>query len=301
MIALAAALLLAPVQDESKLKDAWPKLVDAWKAVDVYQAAPSADGGDDFLKTAGRIHEAFEAAGLYGSEGEYIPQAVKMFVKARVRGWFRYSAGGNQKGLESATLYLSHSSDPMRTFLDSLARLKNLEKRGLDDEDNVQDELSNARKALKALGVTADETPSPLRRRVLTLAKALALGDPYPEPARATEEQAKAIREQIGKLGHESIEERDKAMREITRFGDAALPFLRESMKSPDAETAARSRQLLGFGHTPWTGAPALGIADEKVRIMNELKTLEVKKALEKNLAEELDRNRADAERARKK
>src|SRR5688572_23403445 len=102
MIALAAALLLAPLQDESKLREAWPKLVDAWKAVEAYQAAPSAEGGDEFLRTAGRIHEAFEAAGLYGSEGEYVPQALKTFVKARVRGWFRSTASGRPKGLESA-------------------------------------------------------------------------------------------------------------------------------------------------------------------------------------------------------
>jgi hypothetical protein len=290
MIALAAALLLAPVQDESKLKDAWPKLVDAWKAVEAYQAAPSAEGSDDFLKTAGRIHEAFEAAGLYGSEGEYVPQALKTFVKARVRGWFRNFASGNPKGLESATLYLSHPSDPMKTFLESIARLQVLQKRGLDDEDNVQDELSSARRALKAMRVTADETPGSLRRRVLALAKALALGEPYPEPALATEEQAKSIRDQIGKLGSESIEERDQAVRELARCGDAALPFLRESLKSPDAETAARSRHLLGFGHAPWTAAPVAAAGDGKARLVEDLKIREVREALKRNLDEDLER-----------
>lgn len=294
MIALAAALLLAPVQDESKLKDAWPKLVDAWKAVEAYAAAPSADGGDDFLRTAGKIHEAFDAAGLYATEGEYVPQALKTFVKARVRGWFRNFAGGNRKGPETATLYLSHPSDPMKTFLDSLARLQALQKRGLDDEDNVQDELSTARKALKTLAVTADDTPWPLRRRVLALAKALALGEPYPEPARATEEQAKAIREQIGKLGSESIEERDKAVREVTRFGDAALPFLREALKSPDAETAARSRHLLGVGHAPWSSPSMAAAGDERVNLENEARVRAVKADLERKLAE-------DVERAKKK
>src|SRR5882672_11022371 len=88
MTALAAALWLALVpQDEAKLKESWPKLVDAWKAVEGYKPAPEAGPLDDeYLKVVAKIHGAFEAAGLFVAEGEYLPQAMKAFVKCRARG-----------------------------------------------------------------------------------------------------------------------------------------------------------------------------------------------------------------------
>jgi len=296
MIALAAALLLAPPQDESRLKEAWPKLVEAWKLAEAYPAAPGADGGDEYLKAAGKLHEAFESAGLYIPGGEYVPLAVKTFIKARFRGWFRGGAS-SLKGVDLPYRLEGMSADPMRSFVDALTRLKALEKNRLDDEDNVQDELATARKALKALGVTADATPGPLRRRVLALARAIALGEPFPEPAKATEEQAKAIREQIGRLSHDSIEEREKAARELSRMGEAALPFIRETLKSEDAEVAARARQMLGIGHAPWITAPEALAADVKVRFMEEMRVREKM---------ELDALRAraaaeEAERAKRK
>ena len=299
MTALAAALLAAlvpQVQGEDRLKEAWPKLAEAWKAVETFQATPTADGSDELLKAAGKLHEAFEAAGLYGTEGEYLPLALKTFIKARFRGWFRGTPNGPFRQVELTYRWQGSNSDPMKSFLDSIARLQALEKSKLDDEDNVQDELATARKALKGLGVTADDTPGPLRRRVLALARALASGGTYPEPARATEEQAKSIRDLIGKLGHDSIEERDRAVIELSRSGDAALPFLREALKSPDAETVARSRRLLGFGHSPWTTAgPGALALDEKGRRLDEMKLIEervkaAKDTLEKKAAAEKDK-----------
>lgn len=285
MIALAAALLAALVpQDEARLKDSWPKLVEAWKAVESVQAAPNTDGGDEFLRAAGKLHEAFESAGLYVAEGEYVPLALKAFIKARCRGWFR---GGSSASAKLTYATSVQQADPMKSFLDSLSRLKALEKSRLDDEDNVQDELSTARKALKALGVTSDATPGPLRRRVLALARALALGDPYPEPARATEEQAKAVRELVAGLSHESIEEREKAVRELGRIGEAALPFVREALKSPDAEAAARARVMLGIGHAPWNVPQALAAGDDKLRFVEDIKIRAMKEA---ELKRELDR-----------
>ena len=62
MFALAAALLLAPPQDESRLKEAWPKLVEAWKSAEAYVASPGADGGDEYLRAAGKLHEDFTPA-----------------------------------------------------------------------------------------------------------------------------------------------------------------------------------------------------------------------------------------------
>jgi len=282
MTALAAALLAAlvpQVQGEDRLKEAWPKLAEAWKAVETFQATPTADGSDELLKAAGKLHEAFEAAGLYGTEGEYLPLALKTFIKARFRGWFRGTPNGPFRQVELTYRWQGSNSDPMKSFLDSIARLQALEKSKLDDEDNVQ-----------------DDTPGPLRRRVLALARALASGGTYPEPARATEEQAKSIRDLIGKLGHDSIEERDRAVIELSRSGDAALPFLREALKSPDAETVARSRRLLGFGHSPWTTAgPGALALDEKGRRLDEMKLIEervkaAKDTLEKKAAAEKDK-----------
>jgi hypothetical protein len=175
MIALAAAVLLLCPQDESKLKEAWPRLIEAWKAIETFQSSPAVDSGDESLKAAGKLHGAFEAAGLYTSEGEYVPLALKAFIKSRARGLF--SGGAYTSARRFQVSFDGMSADPMKAFLDSLARLQLLEKHRLDDEDNVQDELATARKALKALGVTADATPGPLRRCILALARALALGE----------------------------------------------------------------------------------------------------------------------------
>jgi hypothetical protein len=293
MIALAAAMLLALPQDESKLREAWPKLAEAWKAIETFQTSSAAESGDEFLKAAGKLHGAFEAAGLYATEGEYVPLALKAFIKSRARGWF--SGGAYSSTRRYQLSFDGMSGDPMKAFLDSLSRLQALEKNRLDDEDNVQDELATARKALKALGVTADATPGPLRRRILALARALALGEAYPEPAKATDEQAKAIRDLISGMSRESIEEREKAARELSRIGEAAFPFLRETLKSPDAEVAARSRQMLGIGHAPWTTAPGAIALDDKARFvedmkLNEEKVKAMRDALNKKLAEDADR-----------
>src|SRR5262245_60854815 len=87
MMTLVAALLVAFVpQDEARLKESWPKLVDAWKSVDAYKPSPETGPIDDeFLKVAAKLHAAFDAAGLYATEGEYLPQAVKALLKSRAR------------------------------------------------------------------------------------------------------------------------------------------------------------------------------------------------------------------------
>jgi len=263
MMTLAAALLLAMVpQDEARLKEAWPKLVDAWKAVDAYKPSPEAGALDDeFIKVAAKLNGAFEAAGLFATEGEYLPRAVKAIIKIKgrslvpgVQGKYagqilirrmRVGAGGAFE----ATV----EDDPLSALVASLKKLQALKQEGLDDEENVQDELVTARKSLKALGITADETPPGLRRRALHLVKAIAFGEAYPDPPKATEEQAKEYRAWITELGNESIETREKATKELLRAGETTLPFVRDALKSPDAEIATRARQLLGVGHAPWT------------------------------------------------
>ncbi|HEY3225616.1 MAG TPA: hypothetical protein VGK61_01315 [Planctomycetota bacterium] len=277
MMTLAAALLFGMVpQDEARLRDAWPKLAETWKSIESYK--PSSGTGeldDEFLKVAGKLHEAFEAGGLYGSEGEYVPAALKNFIKARTRGLV---AGGSPHAMNRAAGLADFqfgygaggaSLAPMRAFLDAVARLSSLEKSGLADEDNVMDELVTARKALKGLAITSDATPGPLRRRVFSLLRALALGEPYPEPAKATEEQAKQFRAWISELGHEEIETREKAMKELLRAGEASLQFLREALKGGDAEIVSRARKLLGFGHAPWAEAKAQ-FADRDIKVLLE-------------------------------
>jgi hypothetical protein len=265
-LAAAAVIVLCAPQDEARLQEAWPKLVDAWKAVEAYKAPPDAGILDDeFLKIAAKLHGAFEAAGVFAAEGEYLPQAVKALMRVRARGllpagnaWWtgrvgvvralRARAAGGAFEVAGGP-----EADPMTMLLSSLKKLQTMKQEGLDDEENVQDELVTARKALKSLGITADDTPPALRRRALHLVKALALGEAYPAPPVATEEQAAKYRAWIADLGNEAIETREAAMKELTKAGEAALPFVREMMKSTDAEVASRARLLLGFGHAPWT------------------------------------------------
>src|SRR5688572_24581440 len=83
-LAIAVIAILVP-QDEVRLKEAWPKLLEVWKAVDEYKPSPEAGPLDDeILKVAAKLHAAFESAGLF-SEDEYLPQAVKSFIKVRAR------------------------------------------------------------------------------------------------------------------------------------------------------------------------------------------------------------------------
>ena len=274
MTFLAAALIVALVpQDEARLKESWPKLVEAWKAADEYKPTPEGVLLDDeALKVAGKIHQAFEAAGLFAAEGEYLPQAIKAFIKQRaralapasadpwgrvmaIRGRLRVMAAGGGVEPQAPTV----ETDPMGAFLNSLKKLKELKVGGLDDEDNVQDELVTARKALKGLGVTSDDTPPALRRRAFALARALATGDAYPEPAVATDDQVKQYRAWIAELGNDSIEAREKAMKELLRAGETVFPAAREALKQSDAEIAARCKQLLGYGHAPWKALAAQG------------------------------------------
>jgi hypothetical protein len=265
-LAAAAAIVLCVPQDEARLKEAWPKLAEAWKAVEAYRPAPEAGMLDDeVLKIAAKLHSAFEAAGLFATEGEYLPQAVKALVKIKARAilpagqglWsaraglvraLRVRAAGG--GFEAVS---GVDADPLGALLASLKKLETMKAAGLDDEDNVQDELVTARKALKSLGITADDTPSGLRRRALHIVKALALGEEYPAPPAATEEQAAKYRAWAADLGNEAIETREAATKELMKAGETALPIIRDALKSPDGEVSARARLLLGYNHAPWT------------------------------------------------
>ena len=83
--------------------------------------------------------EAFEAAGLFAAEGEYLPQAMKAFIKQRAaslapasidpgnrglafRGRVRIMAAGGGAEPQGPTV----ETDPMGTLLNSLRKLKSL-------------------------------------------------------------------------------------------------------------------------------------------------------------------------------
>lgn len=277
MIALAAAVLLGlPLQDEGRLKQGWPKLVEAWKAVSEHQPSlGTAELDDESLKAAGKLQDAFDAAGLFTEEGEYLPLALKHFLKIRARGLgpsggkafirgglvvrLRINAGAAPARPEGSP---SVEADPMGALLDSLKKSPHLGPGGLDDDDK-------ARESIKVLGIMSDDTPPALRGRILTLIRSLALGEAYPEPPKATGEQTKEIRERIAQLGHEQVETRRKAMRDLLGAGEASLPIVREALNARQTEIVAGARELLGFGHSPWTPMQGTGAPPDWIKLFD--------------------------------
>lgn len=275
MIALAALIVvLAPLpQDEGRLKEAWPGLVEAWKSLDAHKAADSDPMSDDNLRLLGKVHKAFEAAGFMESAPGFGSGSLKQFIRLRgekalggasnssSRRFHAVEGGGGVilEWHEGGELGVRRKSDgaPLDKLLASLAKLGELKDKGVDDDDNIQDELAAARKSFKDLSLTTDDTPLWLRRRLLKTAHALVLGQAYPEMAGATEEQAAQIKGWIADLGHETLETRDKASRELCKWGEQAHPLLVEASKATDPEVAARAQKILGVGHNPWKDAAA--------------------------------------------
>lgn len=259
------ALLTALVpQDETRLKEGWPQVVDAWKAIEALKPALEGDSFDDeIIKILAKTHAAFEAAGLTGPEGEYAPRALKQLIKARVVNRsgglflpedFRVRARtlarqlARRRGPGVAGESASHDAGPVGTLVESLKTLDNA-----DDADDVLDEHATAiGTSLTQLRITGVDTGPALRRRAIRLFKSLAAGGTFPEIPPATEDQAKQIRAWIADLGHESMEIRDKAAEQLHGAGEKSLPFLREGLKTGNAEAVARLRRLLGIGHAPW-------------------------------------------------
>ncbi|HEY3323152.1 MAG TPA: hypothetical protein VGP72_22050 [Planctomycetota bacterium] len=71
-------------------------------------------------------------------------------------------------------------------------------------------------------------------------------GDDGKNPPVATAEQVQAIQAQIKLLNAADNLQRENAEAELSKIGPVALPLLKEAMKSPDAETAARAKRLVG-------------------------------------------------------
>jgi hypothetical protein len=62
---------------------------------------------------------------------------------------------------------------------------------------------------------------------------------------RLSDEQAKKIKEAIGRLAEANFEERESATKDLREIGLNAYPALEEAAKNPDAEVSRRAGQLL--------------------------------------------------------
>jgi hypothetical protein len=257
-VAITPVITPAMTQDENRVRQAWPKLTDAWRAIDQIKADDSDPMSDEHLKAMNKIHAAFQAAGWLDTQPEYAPGALKQLFKLR------------------------QSSEPVRKqktqqLVAAVQKLKELKDKGLDDEDTVQDAMTAIRALLKERYVTADDTPAWLKRRLITLTRTLVLDEAYPEPAKASEEQARQVRAWIVGLGAEDPETRDAASRDLAEAGEIAAPFLREALSSADKEVTVRASKLLGIGHAPWKAVP--DVPDEAQRLLRALQTAEAEKA----------------------
>lgn len=265
MIAIAAAVLFAlPAQEEDKLKEAWPKLVEAWRSVEEHKPSETGTFDDNLIRAMGKLHDAFEAAGMFQEHPSYETAALKHLCKLGAKNLFPGSSNGVLYNMAVAELQFGPRNGQrwvnpmtrgggMNDLLSSIRRLRELKEKGLDDEDNVAEETTTIRKSLKGLGLIEDETPMWLRRRVTSLAHAMVLGEAYPETARATEEERKQIAGWVEALGSEESEVREKATRELMKCGEKALGELQEALRSQDAEVVARAKKILGVGLEPWT------------------------------------------------
>ena len=262
MIALTVSLLLfSPCQDPDSLRDAWPELVKVWNELESHQQGKTEGFDDELLVTLGKLHTAFEQGGLLEKEPAYEVAALKQLFKKRFDIGVTKKSGiplSGKSGTFSSITFLGGNISKkgviysFESLFGSIRKLNDLRERGLDDEDNVTDETVTIRKSLKALKITADETPMWLRRRVTTLTKALLMGEGYPEPVRASDAESAQVREWIGGLASEDVQTRDEAMRRLMKAGEAGRPQLRKALGDDDPEVVARVKRLLGIGHTPW-------------------------------------------------
>lgn len=264
MVALVAVLVLGQAaDDEQRLRESWPKLVEAWKAMEAWNGGKSADLSEGFVRTLGTVHAAFEAAGFYAEEPGYEVAALKRFFLSRYKVTVEKVVrpptpkGEGEDMIVDGTLWLGDCNPQppsygFDTLFASLEKLRELREKGRDDEDNVAEETAIVRKSLKAFRLMSDETPSWLRRRFIALVHAMVLHEPFPEPAKATPARAGEIRDRIAELSHPDIEVREKATQALLKDGEIARPLLRESLQNSDPEVVSRVKSILGVGHAPW-------------------------------------------------
>lgn len=281
MPALAALLALAlSFQDDARLREAWPKLQECWKALDAAKPEPTGRLTDDLLKALGRLDAAVEAAGLRDGNASFVSGALRHLLIQRGQRLLPAPSTGNVAWLVAGGGGAMRRETPRNRraavdgLLSGIRKLRDLASKGLDDEDNVQDQLTEIRKAMKDAGVVSDETPMWLRRRALTLIRALDAGQPFPETPAPTAEEAARLQKLIVDLGSEDPVVRDQATRELSKSGEQAQDLLAGAVKGADPEVAARAKTILGMGHEPWKVEAATPEAPG-VRQVIEFKALE--------------------------
>lgn len=289
MTALAAVLaMFCSFQEEARLREAWPKLQECWKALDAAKPEPSARLTDDVLKALGRLDAAFEAAGLRDANAPFVSGALRHLLlqrgqrllpaqNAALTYWVVAGARGRMADGRSPAAALD-------ALLAGVRKLGELQAKGLDDEDNVQDQLTEIRGAMKDMHLVSDATPIWLRRRLLNVIRALDSGAAFPAVAAPTAEDTARLQKLIGELSAEDPATRDQAARELAKSGEQAQALLAEAAKSTDPETSARAKQILGLGHVPWKET-ASEAAPTLQNAVLELKTF--KKALEEDPADD--------------
>lgn len=262
MLALALSIAIQDPAPTDRLADNFPKLQEAWKALATCRDAGAKGLTDDVLRALGKLSNAIEASGGFDRDSGYELLALKKLCVTRANELFarpdakyiRMVVVGGVARREDAP------NDGLARFEKAIARLTELKAKGLDDEDNAQEALVDARKALKDLGLIRDEQPQWQRRRTLNVVRALTAGETYPSRAAATPDQEKRIQELIGQLGDADMEKRDAAATELDKIGEPIVPFLKKAMDNADPEVKERAKKLLGVGlklPEPETAKPA--------------------------------------------
>lgn len=231
--------------DEDRLREAWPLLVETWNALDA-RSTPLDPMDDNSLRLWGKVHTSFSTGGFIEENPSFEAAAVKQLF---LRFLSLKSVAIEMSGPGEAGARITY-----RPFLPQVRKIRELKERGLDDEDNLQEARGELATRLKELKVIADDTPLWLRRRVVTLASALALGEPFPAPPRASGEESLHIRAWIGDLESEHPDVREAAIRSLLKSGEVAQPQLREALANGASKTVESVKRILGIGHAPWTG-----------------------------------------------
>jgi len=258
--AAAFVVWFACQESPDRLRDAWPKLIEAWRAMEACREEES-PLDDPMIRALRSVSSAFEVAGFLNADLEFESAALKQLFAAR----YRIKVGkvvrpAKEDEEDGITLVLTEkpsgeggaSSYGFDTLLSAVENLHDLRAKKLDHEDNVAEEVAILRKSLRAFQLLADDTPVWLGRRLVSLVRALLIGDPYPEPAKATDEQIQAVRKQIEELGSSDLDVRETATQTLLKVGEIARPYLRHALQSKDSEVVSRVQLILGVGHAPW-------------------------------------------------
>jgi len=287
--ALLASTAAAQEKDDpdARLRKAWPKLLEAWKATTDFKATLKRPDGkpvkpveklpsggldplpDDALRVSAQVQQAMDAAGL-GSD-EFWPElaALKQAMKSRLTSFLRVTSVSSFATPTSQEEYQKLQEDYRRAVQEWSQRqsgvppqpgrmtpVDELEEGAADlarhkspeSVDLAQDALSRVRKSLRDLRIMDDDTPPWLRIRLTALVRALALGEELPAPPQATPEQRKHVREVIGDAIEGDLVRRDEAVRDLMRLGEIAVPEVRRILAdTQDAEARGRLRKVLGI------------------------------------------------------